>query len=66
MHLSGCDGMINRATCLSSVGRRYESSSEVVGHYNVSLCCLFFFFFTSSQSVPLKCVNFKFICKEFH
>lgn len=66
MHLAGFDGMINRATSLNSVSGRFGSYSggEVVTRMGCLLA--FFFFFISSQSVPLKCVNFKFIYEEFH
>lgn len=67
MLLSGFGGMINRATCLNSVSGRFGSyfGSEVVTRMGC-LLSFFFFFFTSSQSVPLTCVNFEFIYKAFH
>lgn len=61
--------MINRATCLNSINGRFGSyfGSEVVTRMGCLRSFLFVcLFFTSSQSVPFKCVNFEFICKEFH
>lgn len=61
MHLSKLDAVLNRDTCLSAVSRRFGSYDEVV-----TACCLFLFKKILTQFFLLKCVNVKFIYKEFH
>lgn len=60
MHLSELVSVLNKATCLNSVRRSFRICDEVV------IACYLFFFLMLFQSVPLKCINFKFIYKEFH